>query len=263
MTLTSGPRDGVEAVAREIDDAHLAGRVLAASDVAVGGLGSAYDVQRALTARRLSSGGRVVGWKLGYTSAVMREQMGVAEPNFGPLLSSMVSDDGVVGPGLTQPRVEPEIALVLARDPGVGAPVDAVLAAVASARAALEVVDSVWRGYAFDLEHNTADGSSAAGVVLGDALALDGLADVEVRLEVDGAVVGTGVGRDAGGHPAAGVAWLAERLAERGEALRAGDVVITGGLTAAVPLDPGLVVRAVFRADGVDVASAAVRRAAG
>jgi 2-keto-4-pentenoate hydratase len=263
VDLTSAPSVDVEAVARVLDETHLAGHVLAVHDLAVGDLGTAYDVQRALTARRLSRGDRTVGWKLGYTSAVMREQMGVAEPNLGPLLASMVLETGVLDAGVTQPRVEPEIALVLARDPGVGSGVDGVLAATASAHAALEVVDSVWRDYVFDLVHNTADGSSAAGVVLGGGLPLDGLADLEVDLELDGTVVGSGAGRDAGGHPAAGVAWLVDRLAERGEALRAGDVVITGGLTAAVALAPGSLARAVFRDRGDEVATAAVRRERG
>ena len=250
-------------IARALDDAHLEGRTLAAPGIAVGDLASAYVVQRALTARRLARGGRVVGWKLGYTSQVMREQMGIEAPNFGPLLSSMVLDEGVIGAGFTQPRVEPEIALVLARDPGAEADVDGVLAATSSARAALEVVDSVWSGYAFDLEHNTADGSSAAGVVLGAELPLDGLPDLGVTLLVDGVLVGEGAGRDAGGHPAYGVAWLAARLAERGEPLRPGDVVITGGLTAAATVPPGSVVHAWFRSGAVEVGEVRARRSAG
>jgi 2-keto-4-pentenoate hydratase len=249
--------------ARALDDAHLAGRTLAASEISVGDLAAAYDVQRALTARRLGRGARLVGWKLGYTSQAMREQMGIDAPNFGPLLSSMVLGDGVIGPGFTQPRVEPEIALVLARDPGAGAGVDEVLAATASAHAALEVVDSVWSGYDFDLEHNTADGSSAAGVVVGAELPLDGLPDLAVALLVDGVLRGEGAGRDAGGHPATGVAWLAARLAERGEALRPGDVVITGGLTAAAPVPPGSVAHARFLADGIVVGEVRARRSAG
>lgn len=256
MDLTPVPAD----VARALDDAHLAGIALAASDVPVPDVGVAYTVQRALTARRLARGGRVVGWKLGYTSAVMRAQMGVAEPNFGPLLSTMVVESGEVALALTQPRAEPEIALVMARDPGPGADVAGVLDAADGARAALEVVDSVWLDYAFDLEHNTADGSSAAGVVLGDALPLDDLDGLDVHLHLDGALVGTGAGRDAGGHPAAGVAWLADRLAENGEALRPGDVVITGGLTAAVPFPAGSVVRAGFSQGGRLLAEAVAVR---
>ncbi|MGE3810845.1 MAG: 2-keto-4-pentenoate hydratase [Candidatus Nanopelagicales bacterium] len=224
------------------------------------GIGAAYAVQEALTELRLQRGGRVVGWKLGYTSAVMREQMGVPSPNLGPLLTSMILD-GVVGEGFVHPRVEPEIALVLDRDPGPDADVDHVLACCSGARVALEVVDSVWTGYRFDLEHNTADGSSAAGVVLGPAIPLDRLDEVRVTMTVDGEAAGSGAGADASGHPAAGVAWLASELAARRRHLRYGDVVITGGLTAAAPLHPGSRAEAVFVHPVAGATSVSVMRA--
>ncbi len=248
----------VESAAELLDGAHLRGHLLEAADVRVGGLERAYDVQDALTARRMSRGATRVGWKLGYTSAVMRAQMGIAEPNLGPLLSSMLVDR--VDERFVQPRVEPEIALVLDRDPGAGASVGDVLAACRSAHAALEVVDSVWAGYRFDLEHNTADGSSAAGVVLGDELPLDRLDEVEVSLAVDGTAVAAGRGADASGHPAAGIAWLADQLAARGLALAPGDVVITGGLTAAYAIEPGGVVAATFAHPGIGERTVEVRR---
>lgn len=238
----------VESAAELLDGAHLRGVLLEAVDVRVGGLAAAYGVQDALTARRLSRGATRIGWKLGYTSAVMRAQMGIAEPNFGPLLSSMRVD--VVDDRFVQPRVEPEIALVLGGDPGPDAAVDDVLGACRAARVALEVVDSVWTGYAFDLEHNTADGSSAAGVVLGEEIPLDRLDEVDVTLAVAGVAVAHGRGADASGHPALGIAWLSARLAERGLALQDGDVVITGGLTAAYPLERGSTVAATFAHDG-------------
>jgi 2-keto-4-pentenoate hydratase len=226
------------ATASLLDDAHRAGVLLRADDVEIRDVSFGYEVQDALSGLRTSRGARPVGWKLGYTSAVMRAQMGVAEPNFGPLLSTMLLE-GVVGRGLLQPRVEPEIALVVLRHPDGGADLDGVLACCSVARTALEVVDSVWEGYRFDLAHNTADGSSAAGVVLGDELPLERLDEVGVTLMVDDEVVGSGLGADALGHPAAGLAWLAARLAERGAYLRPGDIVITGGLTAAHALAAG------------------------
>ena len=121
-----------------------------------------------------------------------------------------------------------------------------VLAACSEALACLEVVDSVWSGYRFTLEDNTADGSSAAWVVVGPALPLDDLASLPVVLSVDGEVVERGVGAAASGHPAAGVGWLAEQLAARGRALEPADLVITGGLTSARPLEPGHRISASF-----------------
>lgn len=233
--------------AEAIVAAHRARRTLEPiSDRVALSMDDAYAIQAFVTDARLSDGERRVGWKLGYTSLVMREQMGVDQPNFGPLTDAMLVDDGAdVAGRFTQPRVEPEIALRFARDVAADADRQAVLAAVASAHVALEIVDSVWTGYRFRVEDNTADGSSAAGVVIGDEIAIDRIADVAVTLEVDGSPFGQGHGRDASGHPADGVVWLAARLAERGQRIVAGDVVITGGLTAAAALAGGSVISAV------------------
>jgi 2-keto-4-pentenoate hydratase len=109
------------------------------------------------------------------------------------------------------------------------------------------VVDSVYTDYRFRLEDNTADGSSAGQVVIGPSVGdVEGLAEVSVVLERNGDVAGRGLGSDASGHPAHGVVWLVGRLAAVGRRLQAGDIVITGGLTAAVPLAPGDEVRATF-----------------
>jgi 2-keto-4-pentenoate hydratase len=75
---------------------------------------------------------------------------------------------------------------------------------------------------------------------------MEDLAALDVALAVDGEVVERGTGAAASGHPAAGVAWLAEQLAGRGLALQAGDLIITGGLTSAWPLERGHRVSAAF-----------------
>jgi len=120
------------------------------------------------------------------------------------------------------------------------------LAACDAALACLEIVDSVWSGYRFTLEDNTADGSSAAWVAVGPPLPVSDLAVLPVELSVDGEVVERGTGAAASGHPALGVVWLAEQLARRGQALEPGDLVITGGLTSAHPLEPGHSISASF-----------------
>ena len=210
-------------------------------------LATAYAIQRALLALRLAAGERVVGWKLGYTSEVMRRQMGIDRPNVGPLTDWMLLGSGdAVHERLVQPRVEPEIGLRLktALDAR-RAPVDrhTVAAAVEGAYACLEVVHSTWTGYRFNLEQNTADNSSAGQVVVGprlpvtDLMALD---TVAVRLH-DGNdhTLGQGVGADADGHPLDAVARLARELAAFDQWLEAGDLVITGGLTKACGLEVG------------------------
>src|SRR3954471_16736009 len=79
-------------------------------------MADAYDIQRRMTAVRLARGERIAGWKLGYTSKAMRSQMGIDQPNFGPLTDQMVLDSGALLPGtVLQPKVEPEVALRFAR----------------------------------------------------------------------------------------------------------------------------------------------------
>jgi 2-keto-4-pentenoate hydratase len=233
--------DGIRELAASIDAGHCERRLLDAADQAPLDLASAYAVQRELTALRIARGAHPIGAKLGYTSLAMREQMGVDKPNHGPLLSSMRITDGHVSAALVQPRVEPEIALVLGPD----------LRPVA-AHAALEVVDSVWCDYRFTLELNTADGSSAAAVAIGPSLPLEELDEMPVQLKHNGVVVGHGTGADAMGHPFRALDWLQDALAAEGSELRPGDIVITGGLTAAIPIESGDVTEAIF-GDGVAI----------
>ena len=210
-------------------------------------LADAYRVQDQMTALRLADGERRAGWKLGYTSAVMRAQMGIDAPNFGPLTDAMLLDSPAVLPGRGAAAADRAGDRAAAGAASCRAVLGSdVLAACDVALACLEVVDSVWSGYRFTLEDNTADGSSAAWVVVGPAVPLDDLASLPVVLSVDGEVVERGVGAAASGHPAAGVGWLAEQLAAGGRALEPGDLVITGGLTSARPLEPGHRISASF-----------------
>jgi 2-keto-4-pentenoate hydratase len=248
-------------LARLLRDARQEGRALSGgADGPQLTLRQAYLVQDQLTSLHLLAGRRAAGYKLGYTSLVMRRQMGISEPNFGPLYHDMLVESGATVDGLLQPRLEPEIAVVLGEDLwGAGLLLHEVARAVADVRGCLEIVDSVWRDYRFSMAQNTADGSSAAGVVLGGSLGVDPLEchRVSATLVVDGQTVATATGTAASGHPLHGLSWLCARLAERGERLRAGDVVITGGMTAAIPLAPGSRVEGIYDS-GVAVS---VRRA--
>lgn len=245
MTLSAAD---VSAWSERILDARRAGRPLGTTITATVPItmDDAYRIQGEVTAARLAAGQRLAGWKLGYTTAAMREQMGVDEPNFGPLTDAMLLASGAkASPDLLQPRVEPEIGFRLERALP-AAPTPADVAAAATPFAALEVVDSVWEGYRFRIEDNTADGSSAAQVVVGPDLPAGDLEAVTAELFRNGEPAGSGAGAAAFGHPAAALAWLAGELASRGGALGPGQVVITGGLTAAVPLEAGDEVEAVF-----------------
>ena len=208
----------------------------------------AYAIQAELL--RLTGGART-GYKLGFTSAAMREQMGVDHPNSGVLLDHMRIEGPVLPTGaLIHPRVEPEIAIQIGLDlRGTDVTPEEVADATAAVLPAIEVVDSRYQNYRFKSVDNIADNSSAARYVLGAPCALARVGDlrrVEVQLDIDGRVVDQGIGAAALDSPLAAVAWLAQHLAARGEGLLAGEVVLTGGLTRAHALPLGSTVTASF-----------------
>lgn len=250
--------------ADRIHEAHISGSVLPAiSNGADLSIADAYRIQQLLTERRLAGGATQVGWKIGYTSAAMRQQMRIEEPNFAPLTDSMVQpESGNLPSSFTQPMVEPEIALRMIDDLPPDCSLTQAAAAVGSAHAALEIVDSVWVDYRFSLADNTADGSSAAAVVVGRRLPhpVKGLDRVDVSLFRNNVRVGAGRGADAHGHPLNALRWLSGALARHHRMIRAGDIVITGGLTSAVPIRGGDLVRAVFDTDVEVTTSLPMRR---
>ena len=209
------------------------------------GLDVAYDAQWAGVQAKLGAGQTLVGAKLGLTSRVKQEVMNVGEPLYG-----WVTDGMLLAPGepvdlgrFIHPRAEPEIAFLLGRDVSTPATVASVLAATESVFAAVDVIDSRYEDFRFTLPDVVADNASAGAFLLGPAAvppsALVDLPLVGCVLRVDGEVVATAAGAATMGHPAAAVAWLADRLATRGQALSAGMLVFTGGLTEPVPLAAG------------------------
>jgi 2-oxo-3-hexenedioate decarboxylase len=215
-------------------------------------LSTAYAVQDAVVADRVARGSVVVGAKLGLTSVAKQRQMNVDEPLYGWLTGDMALDVGQVlrCENYIQPRCEPEVAFLLRTDLS-GAHVTAthVLAATEAVFPAIDVLDSRYAGYAFTLPDVVADNASAAGFVLGgqatDPTGID-LRLTGVVLEKNGELVATAAGAAVLGHPAASVAWLVRALAARGRGLEAGQVVLSGALTEAVPVAPGDVVVARF-----------------
>ncbi len=191
--------------------------------------------------RRLAERGRHrTGYKLGWTSAAMRQALGIDTPNFGSLWDDMACVDRLAVSRLRHPKAEPEFAFRAdQRLSGSGVDADDVRPAGQWA-VALEVVDPRWESYDFTWLDNTADGSSAAAYCVGPFTAVDVPPEqLELTMSADGEQR-SGRGSAALGSPAEAVAWLVRRLAARGEALDAGMLVLTGGITAPVDLRPGL-----------------------
>lgn len=213
---------------------------------------TAYRAQQMGIEHRLGEGEHLFGAKLGLTSRVKREAMGIHQPLFGWLTSAMVHPLGERLPldELIHPRVEPEIAFLMRDEPEYPATVISVLAATEVVFAAIEVIDSRYRDFRFRLADSIADDAGAARVVLGSqARTVAELEDVRLVgcvLRAQGEVAGTAAGAAVMGHPAAAVAWLVNTLARRGEHLHKGMVVLTGGLTAPVSMGPDSVVSAEF-----------------
>lgn len=208
-------------------------------------LATAYRAQRAFVAEKLEAGEGLVGYKLGLTSRNKQEAMGVDTPLYGRVTSGMISTYGepVRLDRFIHPRVESEIAFLLARDVAQPATVTSVLAATDVVLGAVDVLDSRYEGFRFTLEDVVADNASAGTFYLGPiARRLAELPDLRLLgcvVRVDGEVAMTAAGAAVMGHPAASVAWLANQLAAEGEALRAGQLVFSGGLTAPVPIVAG------------------------
>src|SRR5580704_5668106 len=210
----------------------------------------AYAVQHINTRFWEGQGRRIVGRKIGLTAKAVQQQLGVDRPDFGVLFQDMqIADGGILEPAeVIQPKAEAEVALIFARDlDKPDATADDVFAAVESAVAAIEIVDSRIADWKITFADTVADNGSSAFFVLGtQRKPLPGLDlyTCGMALEVNGAIASLGAGAGCLGHPLNAAAWLARTLAERGEPLKAGNVVLTGALGPMVPLTRGTHIKA-------------------
>ncbi len=210
----------------------------------------AYAVQAANTAYWTAAGRRIAGRKVGLTAKAVQAQLGVDQPDFGVLFADMQIADGgaLLASKVLQPKAEAEIAFILKADlPNPDASPEDVAAAVGSAMAAIEIVDSRIADWKITFADTVADNGSSAFYVLADAakpLAGLDLWTCGMVLEVNGQVASLGAGAACLGHPLNAATWLARTVARRGQPLRAGEVVLTGALGPMVTLKPGDVVRA-------------------
>lgn len=206
---------------------------------------AAYAVQQHLMQRRLESGERVVGKKIGVTSRAVMDLLGVMQPDFGWLTDRMVYNEGesIRADDLIQPKAEGEIAFLLKKTlMGPGITREDVIDATDGVMACFEIVDSRIRDWKISIVDTVADNASCGVFVLGERLVDPREVDLltcGMVLEKNGEIVATGAGAAAMGHPAEAVAWLANTLGARGVALEAGEVVLSGSLGTMVPVAAG------------------------
>ncbi len=205
----------------------------------------AYAIQDEIRRRKVARGARIIGLKAGLTSYAKMKQMGVETPCFGFLADYFAVPDGgeVKFDELIHPKVEPEIVFVTkAPLKGPGCHIGSVLAATDFVMPGIEVIDSRYRDFKFDLKSVVADNCSSSRYVIGGRIRP--VADLDLRtlgvvLEKNGQVVALGAGAAVLGHPAAAVAMLANHLGARGEEIPAGSLILSGGITEAVMVQKG------------------------
>lgn len=245
----------IDALADQVDAAQTEGHTMPKLTEAHPGMtvDDGYAVQDACLRRWQARGRTLIGYKAGLTSRAKMEQMGVSEPSFGLLMRDTCDAEGGTVPtrGLIHPRVEAEIAYVMKDElAGPDVSIEQVHAATDFIQPAIEILDSRFEKFRFDLPSVIADNGSSARFVLGGRPCRPGDLDpatIGIVLEINGEPVGLACSGAVLGHPAEAVRMLVAWLHGRGQVLPAGAVVLTGAATEARPIARGDVVSARFQ----------------
>jgi 2-keto-4-pentenoate hydratase len=223
-----------------------------AADIAPLGIEDAYRVQIALVDQRCARGERIVGRKVAFTSRGTMTQFGVTESAFGSILSGGVFTDGDAVPVSRFPAVgaEAEVGFVIGEElRGPGVTIAQALRASAGVVPAIEIINLCITHTPWNAVEVIATNAVHGGIVVGGQITpLDGL---NLRYEgmvaeVDGEPVGSGAGVEVLGHPAAAVAWLANKLAAFELPLRPGDIVLSGSIIRMLEVKAGQTVKVTF-----------------
>jgi 2-oxo-hept-3-ene-1,7-dioate hydratase len=210
-----------------------------------------YAIQREWVKLELADGRSIKGRKIGLTSRAMQLSSQITEPDYAPLMDDMFFDSGtdIAVSHFIAPRVEVELAFILARPlKGPNITVFDVLSATNYVTPALEIIDARIEQFDRDTKamrkvfDTISDFAANAGIVLGGRPVRP--LDVDLRwvgalLHKNGVIEETGLAAGVLGHPANGVAWLANKIAPHGEQLNAGDVVLAGSFTRPTPAAAG------------------------
>jgi 2-oxo-hept-3-ene-1,7-dioate hydratase len=214
-------------------------------------LDDAYAIQDLVIKDKVAKGARVIGYKIGLTSKAMQAASQIDEPDYGHLLDNMVVADGAKIPhaNFCAPRVEIELVFVLnkpLKGPGIG--MMEVMRATEYVVPSMELVDAriVNPRKIFD---TVADNGAAAGLVIGGRpfkpFDLD-LRWVGGALYVNSDIEETGLALGVMGHPALGIAWLANRFGHHGIEIPAGQMLLSGSFIRPIWAKKGDTVHADF-----------------
>ena len=240
----------VEALARRLDEAWEKRKPIAplSESEALEDVERAYEIQSKWSELRQGRGERIIGRKIGLTSFAMQEQLGISEPDYGSLWSSRYfpAEEGRVEmpfEPFLQPFLEGELAFLIGRPlSGPGVTLQEALAATDALAVAVEVVDSRIEDWNIKLPDTIADNASYGGFTVGpwnQALRETDLRTIGMLINKSDSQVAEGLGAASLGHPAQAVAWLANKLASFGTSLEPGEIVLSGSLGGAVPVERG------------------------
>ncbi len=206
---------------------------------------AAYAIQDMGTERKLASGRRLVGRKIGLTNPAVQKQLGVDQPDFGMLFDDMQKSETEVIPyaSVMQPKIEAEIAFILSA-PLTKAKhtIEDVATATRSVVAAFEIVGSRIANWDIKFTDTVADNASSGLFVLGAKqlpIASVDLVGCAMRMTRSADEVSKGSGAACMGNPLNAAVWLADKMVQFGRPLQAGDIILSGALGPMVAVNPG------------------------
>ncbi|MFB9815353.1 2-keto-4-pentenoate hydratase [Paeniglutamicibacter sulfureus] len=205
----------------------------------------AYRIQDTQLRAHVDAGRILAGRKVGLTSLAMQKQLGVDSPDFGFFFTDMVhhEDAQIAAGSFISPKVEPEFGFVLKEAlTGPGVTREQAAAAIGEIYAAIEIIDSRIANWDIRLVDTVADNASCGAIAVGTKpldVKVEDLGSVECSLLIDGEKQATGSGTDVMGDPVAPLAWLANVLGEQGVPLEAGQLILPGSFTGALPVIAG------------------------
>ncbi len=220
-------------------------------------LDDAYAIQTAQMRQKLARGRTIIGWKIGLTSKVMQDALGITTPDSGVLYDDMLFADGATVPAgrFIQPRAEAEIAFVMKAPLEGDVSREQVLAATDCVVPSLEILDTrILRrdpetGVARKIFDTVSDNAANAGIVLGAQRNAPGAFDLRWTggiIRASGDVVATGLGAAVLDDPVMGIVWLARRMHQYGQRIEAGQTILSGSFIAPVECPPGTAIDADF-----------------
>jgi len=213
----------------------------------------AYAVQHRWAEQRAAAGHRRVGRKIGLTSKVMQVATGITEPDYGVIFDDMVVESGasVEFDRFSNVRIEVELAFVLRdRLEGPGTTIFDVLDATAYVVPALEILNSHIELEGRTIVDTISDNAAMGAMVIGGTPVKPDAVDlrwVSALVSRNQTIEESGVAAAVLGHPAMGVAWLANKLAQHGQALEAGEIILAGSFTRPMWVERGDTVHADYR----------------